>query len=112
MELDFMKIGERLRKGREAKHLTQEQLAELTDLSISNISAIENASTGVKLQTFINIVTTLDLPVEWVLYGDYKNRDFVESQIRQLFAGCTDEEVQLYLSILKNRKDLIKPFID
>ena len=112
MELDVMKIGERLRKCREAKHLTHEQLAELTDLSISHISAIENASTGVKLQTFINIVTTLDLPVEWVLYGDYKNRDFVESQIRQLFAGCTDEEVQLYLSILKNSKDLIKPFID
>lgn len=112
MELDFQKIGERLKKGREAKHLTQEQLAELTDLSVSHISAVENASSGVKLQTFVNIVNKLELPIDWVIYGDYENKYYLEGEIRQLFADCTEQEAELYLSILKNNKSLIKSFIE
>ncbi|MFQ9892135.1 MAG: helix-turn-helix domain-containing protein [Emergencia sp.] len=111
MTLNFVEIGKRLKEGREALHLTQEQLAEQTDLSVTHISAIENASSGVKLQTFVNIVNALDLPIDWVLYGDYDNKLFVEGQIRKLFAGCNTKEIQLYLSILKNNKDLIEPFI-
>ena len=48
-------IGRRIKTARENKRLTQEQLAELVDLSPMHVSVIERGVKLPKLETLINI---------------------------------------------------------
>ena len=58
LERDFesFKIGLLLRKAREEKQLTQEQLAELVDKKRTYISRIENNGSNLTLKTLYDIV--------------------------------------------------------
>lgn len=57
-ERDFesFKIGLLLKKAREEKHLTQDQLAELVDKKRSYISRVENNGSNLTLKTLYDIV--------------------------------------------------------
>ena len=57
--MDFSKVGYRIKIAREAKNLSQEDLAALVDLSPTHISVIER---GKKQQDWINL---LQLPMFW-----------------------------------------------
>jgi DNA-binding XRE family transcriptional regulator len=58
LERDFesFKVGLLLKKAREEKHLTQEQLAELVDKKRTFISRIENNGSNLTLKTLYDIV--------------------------------------------------------
>jgi DNA-binding XRE family transcriptional regulator len=58
LERDFesFKIGLMLKKAREDKHLTQEQLAELVDKKRTYISRVENNGSNLTLKTLFDIV--------------------------------------------------------
>jgi DNA-binding XRE family transcriptional regulator len=58
LERDFesFKIGLLLRKAREEKNLTQEQLAELVDKKRTYISRVENNGSNLTLKTLFDIV--------------------------------------------------------
>ena len=53
MEIDFKKVGDKIRDARTAKKLTQENLAELTNLSVTHISAIENAASKFSVDALV-----------------------------------------------------------
>ena len=55
-EFESFKIGLLLKKAREEKHLTQEQLADLVDKKRSYISRIENDGSNMTLKTLFDIV--------------------------------------------------------
>lgn len=55
-EFESFKIGLLLRKAREEKHLTQDQLAELVDKKRTFISRIENNGSNLTLKTLFDIV--------------------------------------------------------
>lgn len=58
LERDFesFKIGLLLKKAREQKHLTQDQLAELVDKKRTYISRVENNGSNLTLKTLFDIV--------------------------------------------------------
>ncbi len=55
-ECESFKIGLLLKKAREEKHLTQEQLAELVNKKRTYISRIENDGSNMTLKTLFDIV--------------------------------------------------------
>jgi DNA-binding XRE family transcriptional regulator len=55
-EFESFKIGLLLKKAREEKHLTQEQLAELVDKNRAYISRVENDGSNITLKTLYDIV--------------------------------------------------------
>jgi DNA-binding XRE family transcriptional regulator len=55
-DAESFKIGLLLKKAREEKHLTQEQLAELVDKKRTYISRIENDGSNMTLKTLFEIV--------------------------------------------------------
>ncbi len=55
-EFESFKIGLQLKKAREEKHLTQEQLADLVDKKRTYISRIENDGSNITLKTLFDIV--------------------------------------------------------
>jgi DNA-binding XRE family transcriptional regulator len=55
-EFESFKIGLLLKKAREEKHLTQEQLAEFVDKKRTYISRVENDGSNMTLKTLFEIV--------------------------------------------------------
>ena len=59
-EVDYKKIGERVREARLKKNLKQSQLAELVDCSNNHISHIEIGQTKLSLPLLLQISHALD----------------------------------------------------
>ncbi len=55
-EFESFKVGLLLKKAREEKHLTQEQLGELVDKKRTYISRVENDGSNMTLKTLFDIV--------------------------------------------------------
>ena len=55
-KMDYYEIGQRIRRFRKARGITQEQLAEAVGISVTHMSHIETANTKLSLPVFIDIV--------------------------------------------------------
>ncbi len=65
--MDFGAIGSRIKAARERKHLTQEDLAAIADLSPTHISVMERGVKPPKLMTQVNIANALDVSADTLL---------------------------------------------
>lgn len=65
--MDLKAVGRRIKDAREAKNLTQEDLAALVDLSPTHVSVIERGVKAVKLDKFVAIANALDVSADRLL---------------------------------------------
>ena len=65
--MDLKAVGLRIKTAREAKGLTQENLAALVDLSSTHISVIERGMKTVRLDPFVAIANALDVSADTLL---------------------------------------------
>lgn len=71
MENETLKeIGKRLLSARKAKDYTQEQVANLTGLSIKMISAAENGHKAMRPENIIKICECLSISTDYLLSGE------------------------------------------
>ena len=71
MENETLKeIGKRLLSARKAKDYTQEQVANLTGLSIKMISAAENGHKAMRPENIIEICECLSISTDYLLCGE------------------------------------------
>ncbi|MEY4876673.1 MAG: hypothetical protein RL708_1822 [Bacteroidota bacterium] len=61
-------FGVHLRRLRQAKGLSQQQLADLADVSKITVQRIENAKFNVTLDTLISLSTALETPLSKVFH--------------------------------------------
>ncbi len=70
--MDIKKVfGEKVKRIRKKKNLTQEQLAELIDISPRNLSKIEVGECFVKAETLEKILKALDISTEDLFATDH-----------------------------------------
>ena len=65
--MDMIAIGSRIKEAREQAHLTQEELAEIVDISPTHMSVIERGVKTPKLDTFVKIANALNLSADALL---------------------------------------------
>lgn len=112
MELNFTKIGEKIKRVRKEKGLTQEQLAELTHLSVTHISAIETARSSFSVSTLVNIAAVLEISTDWILFEGREISHCVEHQISRVLFDCSEKEVLILLTLLENNKAALRKLAD
>jgi DNA-binding XRE family transcriptional regulator len=64
-EFESFKIGLLLKKAREEKSLTQDQLADLVDKKRTYISRIENDGSNITLKTLFDIVEKVTISIDF-----------------------------------------------
>ena len=70
--LTLEKIGARIRIKRESLGMTQQELADMVNVTRNTISRYENGETEVGVITLNNIADALSVTVLWLLFGfDY-----------------------------------------
>ena len=71
-------FGENLKFYRKAKHLSQEQLAEKSDISVKHLSSIERGLTFVSADLLEKLALSVEVPV---FYFFVNKRDFFYNEV-------------------------------
>lgn len=90
-DIDYMKIGQRIKAARVLKGFTQFELGELTDVSNNHISHIESGQTKVSLSLLIKIASVLDKDIDYFLLDiPYTRSDtIINSEIADKLNHCS-----------------------
>ena len=101
MELDYKKLGSRLRDYRQLKNLTQEELAECVNLSNVYISHIERGLTKTSLGTLVRICNVLSTTPDMLLFDslEVNSRAATDEYFHRIDA-CSVEDRNLIFGII------------
>ena len=103
--MDYYAIGQRIRKIRKARGISQEKLAEMVDISTTHMSHIETGNTKLSLPVFVDIATALDVQADALLYDEPTGG--VTSAIHEITAileGCNANKARAITEIVKAAK--------
>ena len=104
---DYKLIGSRLKVEREAKHLTQEAVAEQSDITTVYLSKIENGRVHPTLNILSAICTVIDCDIDTILLNSSSEASNYQSeQLVQLFHACSPEIKPIALELLKGLSKL------
>lgn len=102
MALDYSIIGERLKKARLEKKLTQEKLAEKIDISVAFLSRIERVSSQVNLKRLSQICEVLGKTEGEILNGAISSsRNYLNDDFKALLKNCTPDKQKLIYKIAR-----------
>ena len=110
--MDYFKIGQRIRKIRKARGLSQEELSERIGISTTHMSHIETGNTKLSLPVFVALAETLEVRAEDLLY-DSANTDRVSSvdTILAMLDGCSTQQIKVMEEILKAAKTALSTYL-
>lgn len=110
--MDYYEVGQRIRRIRKAKNMSQETLADKVGISTTHMSHIETANTKLSLPVFIAIAETLSVPIDNLLYDSPKDGiGAVSREIAEVLESCTDREARVIAEIIKVTKQSIDAFM-
>ena len=102
MALDYTIIGERLKKARTDKKLTQEKLAEKLDVSIAFLSRIERGSSHINLKRLTQICEILGVSEGYILNGaSSDSQNYLTSEFNSVLSNISPEKQKLIYKIAK-----------
>lgn len=105
--MDFVALGQKIRKRRLELNYTQEHLAELTGLTPNYVGAIERATSKCSLETLTVIAKVLNLDTDFLLFDikdqniNYvmsKNLEKLPESKRQLYIELCDSIAKILLA--------------
>ena len=98
-ELNFLDIGNRIRRQREFLGFTRESLSEQLSVSVNFCRDIEIGAKGMSIQTLAKLSNILMLSLDYILFGKTVNSD-IEPLILML-NSCKPEKRKYVEDILK-----------
>lgn len=103
--MDYYAIGQRIRKIRKARGLSQEKLAEAIGISTTHMSHIETANTKMSLSAFAELAIALEVRTDELLFDDrLESRSTSINHITDLLEDCTSQQIRIIEDIVKAAK--------
>jgi len=104
MDEELQKIGSRVKAARLAKHMTQMQLAEAADISVSFLSNIENGRQSMNLRALIAISDALGVSSDSLIRDIPRDATRITEEIGVELASFTLKEREAMLQIVQLMK--------
>ena len=102
---EVIEIGKRIRDIRTNKKMSQADLADKANISLSQVSDIETGKSSMRLTTFIGIVEALQVSADVLLRTDIPEvNNIYKSEFAELLEDCTLTEIESILKIVKEVK--------
>ena len=98
-------LGDRIRQTRRARGISQIQLAEMAQISVSHMSDIETGKTNISLDVFIRIMNALQVSSDWLLQTNASGEsEALDREFAVLLSDCSLTEKQLILNMAREMK--------
>lgn len=100
--MDQTALGKRIRAERKKLNLTQEQLAELVNVSTTYVGLVERGERSITLSKLVQVANSLGVSVDYLLTDSVsENTSSQEKLLLQLFASANAEEKKMILEMAK-----------
>lgn len=111
MEIDYELIGKRIREERISQNLSQQTLAEISNISPTNISHIERGATKLSLPTLVSIANALAVSADFLLCDSLVEADKIYiDEINELLLDCNLNELKIIIDIMKSVKITLRRY--
>lgn len=102
MAIDYSVIGNRIKKARKAKNMTQDMLSEKLDVSIAFLSRIERGTSQINLKRLSQICEILGVTEGDILNGVSNNSTkYLDNEFSELLESCTPKKQKLIYEVAK-----------
>lgn len=105
--MDYYAIGQQIRKSRKARGLSQEQLAEMVNISTTHMSHIETGNTKLSLPVLVDIANALDVRTDDLLERSQYTIGNAVEEIAAMLESCSAQEAKVVVDIVKAVKQAI-----
>ena len=107
--MDYVLLGQRIRAARLSAGLSQEELAEMVDLTSQHISHTEVASTKISLPSLVKIANALHTSVDRLLSDSiHDSKPYLMDDVQMVFSDCDPDEVYVMLEAANAVKKSIR----
>ena len=101
-EINYEKLGLRIKAVRQSRNLTQDNLAEMVNCNTSHISNIENNHTKVSLNVLLAIANALNTSIDYLLSDQYENSSLaLDNAVLRAIRDYDDEKKEKILKIIE-----------
>ena len=115
-----MSVNEKIRKIREAKDWSQEQMAEKLNMSLNGYAKIERGESKIYLDKLEQIAQVFDIDVIELMQSDGKNICFqIESPLGSVYQGGGETQLSIEIEWLKlalshasEKEELLKKLLE
>lgn len=108
-ELDYERIGQRIRQARSALGWQQAELAYRAGLNSSHVSHIETGQTKLSLPTIVKIANALSVSVDSLLCDNLTASQHVyDKMFAEELKDCDTTELQAFLEIIQTTKRALR----
>ena len=97
-DFDFMPIGQAIKKAREARGMTREQLSGIIGYAPRHIQAIENEGNYPSVELFIQLIQMFDVSVDEYIFP---NKEVKKSSVRRRIDAQLDNLDDRELSVIE-----------
>lgn len=102
MSPDYSVIGRRIKNLRLERGMTQEQLADIIDISVAFLSRVERGYAQINLKRLTQIAEILNVSPGYLLTGSNKNsKYYLREDFSILLDKCTPQQQKLIYEILE-----------
>ena len=106
-ELDYLKIGERVRQVRKAKGWSQEALAKRCGISLNFMGKIERGKRRMSMDTFASLCRELEVDADALLWGVVQPSDAAVQNMWKSPAKKDSDSYAMYIRIMKSVADIM-----
>ena len=100
-EIDYKKLGLKIKQVRQSQNLTQDALAELVGCNTSHVSNVENSHTKVSLNVLFAIAKALNTSIDYLLFDQYQNTAMgLDNDILRAIKNCDNEKKEKILKMI------------
>ncbi len=104
-------IESRIAQARKAKSISQANLADRAQISVSHMSDIENGKKQIGIEIFIRIIEALNVSADWILHASNENvKQIHQNELSELPSDCSAKESQALLKIMTDIKSVLRKY--
>lgn len=102
---EYKKVGDRIRKIRIQKNMTQADLSVKANIGLSHISDIELGKSKMMLATFTRIAEALQVSTDVLIRPDIPEvNSLYQNEFAEILEDCTPDEIDSIIKIVKELK--------
>lgn len=105
-KVNFHNIGKKIKEERLKRHLTQEQLAEMVDVTTAFIGHIERGERSLSLITLIKVSNCLGVTIDYLLSETIIPKD--ESIVEEFKNLIQDKPIETRMAVIDILKSILK----
>ena len=100
-DIDYKALGKRIQTKRKEKHLTQEQLSEICDLSAAHIGHIERGTRILSVDVLVRLAQALDVSIDYLLFDSVTDSENILDNISPVLKEADEQKVKYFLNTVR-----------